>query len=293
MSLIKYQILTKVIEFNSFTRAADHLGLTQSAVSHAITNLEQEFGFQLINRNRVGLSLTHEGDLLLPSINAVLQMDETLHQEASAILGVKKGTVSVGVFTSVCRHLLPQIVERMDKLYPLVKIRLFDGNYEEIEQALIRGELDCGFVTKTEIKSVCVTPLKKDRMLCIVSPKSPLYNQKKVAFKQIEDEPFIMPAFGGFHEIKRLLSEHQCTPAIRFELMEENAILAMVAHHLGISILPELVLPENIKPLRAIPFTVDRFRTIGLASRIPASPAAQCFADIVRELIHDDESASG
>ncbi|SFF94045.1 LysR family transcriptional regulator [Sporolactobacillus nakayamae] len=289
MSLIKYQILSKVIALNSFTKAANYLGLTQSAVSHAITSLENEFGFKLISRDRSGITLTREGDLLLPSINKVLQMDENVHQEASSILGVQKGIVSVGVFTSVSRHLLPKIIQTMDDRYPLVKIRLFEGNYEEIEQAMIRGELDCGFVNKTKMNSFQVTPLKKDRMLCIVSPKSSLYNQKTISFNQIEDEPFIMPAFGGYHEVKRLLAEHHCAPNIRFELMEENAILAMVAHHLGISILPELVLPDNIAPLQAISFSTDSFRTIGLATRIPASPAAKCFADITRGVIARDD----
>jgi DNA-binding transcriptional LysR family regulator len=216
-------------------------------------------------------------------------MDENVHQEASAILGVKKGIVSVGVFTSVSKHLLPEIIQRMDDLYPLVKIRLFEGNYEEIEQAMMRGELDCGFVNKTELKSFQVTPLKKDRMLCIVSPESSLYNQKTISFNQIEDEPFIMPAFGGYHEVKRLLAENHSAPNIRFELMEENAILAMIAHHLGISILPELVLPDNIAPLQAIPFSTDCYRTIGLATQIHASPAAKCFADITQDIIAKDD----
>lgn len=285
MSLFKYQILAKVVDVNSFTKAADQLGLTQSAVSHAITSLENKFGFLLINRDRSGISLTREGDLLLPSIRTVLQMDEKIHQEASALLGVTKGTVSVGVFTSVSRHLLPQIIQTMDEKYPFVKIRLSEGNYKEIEEALIRGELDCGFINKLAFKPFHVTPLKKDRILCIVSPESKLYTQSTISFSQLEEEPFIMPAFGGYHEVKRILAENHCKPNVRFELMEENAILAMVAHHLGISILPELVLPENIMPLKAIPLSSDNYRTISFATRNPPSPAAKCFAEVTQEII--------
>ncbi|WP_162198728.1 LysR family transcriptional regulator substrate-binding protein, partial [Sporolactobacillus inulinus] len=148
-----------------------------------------------------------------------------------------------------------------------------------------RGELDCGFVNKLEIKSFQITSLKKDRILCIVSPQSKLYHQKTVSFDQLRKQPFIMPAFGGNHEVKQLLAAHNCKPEIRFELMEENAILAMVRNHLGISILPELVLPDQIAPLKAIPFSEESFRTIGLATRIPPSPAAKCFAEITKELI--------
>ncbi|BBN99011.1 LysR family transcriptional regulator [Sporolactobacillus terrae] len=285
MSLIKYQIFSTVMMLKSFTKAAGQLGLTQSAVSHAVSSLEHDLGFALINRDRSGITVTREGRILLPSINAVLQMDKNVHQEASAILGIKKGVVTVGVFNSISRHLLPKIIHEMDQRYPLVQVRLYEGNYETIEQRLTRGELDCGFVNKLEIKSFQITSLKKDRILCIVSPQSKLYHQKTVSFDQLRKQPFIMPAFGGNHEVKQLLAAHHCKPEIRFELMEENAILAMVRNHLGISILPELVLPDHIAPLKAIPFSEESFRTIGLATRIPPSPAAKCFAEITKELI--------
>ncbi|MCO7176671.1 LysR family transcriptional regulator [Sporolactobacillus kofuensis] len=290
MSLIKYQILVKVVDVSSFTKAADQLGLTQSAVSHAVTSLENTFGFLLINRDRSGITLTREGESLLPSIRAILRMDDKIHQEASALLGVASGTVSVGVFTSVSKHLLPQIIQRMDKKYPFIKIRLSEGNYKEIEDGLSSGELDCGFINKRSFKPFDVTPLKKDRMLCIVSSESSLYDASDVSFRQIENESFIMPAFGGYHEVKRLLAEHHCRPNVRFELMEENAILAMITHHLGISILPEMVLPEDISPLKAIPLISNSYRSISLATRNPPSPAAKAFTDVTKEVIIDFES---
>jgi len=61
MSLVKYEILNKVAEVASFTKAAEALGLTQSAVSHAVSSLEKEFGFALIHRSRAGVTLTSEG----------------------------------------------------------------------------------------------------------------------------------------------------------------------------------------------------------------------------------------
>ncbi|MER1988943.1 MAG: LysR family transcriptional regulator [Solibacillus isronensis] len=65
MSLVKYEILNKVAEVHSFTKAASVLGLTQSAVSHAVSSLEKEFGFNLIHRNRTGVTLTEDGMQML------------------------------------------------------------------------------------------------------------------------------------------------------------------------------------------------------------------------------------
>ncbi|WP_010631773.1 LysR family transcriptional regulator [Sporolactobacillus vineae] len=285
MSLIQYEIFARVAELNSFTQAAEQLGLTQSAVSHAVNNLEKTFGFRLINRNRAGIRLTAEGEQLLPSIHHLLQDDEKIHQEASAILGVTRGSLRIGVFTSISKHLLPQIIQTMEQNYPLIRISLKEGNYQQIEDQLIAGRLDCGFVTNPLSNQLLLTPIKRDRILCIVSPQSPLYHQKTVSFSQIGEEPFIMPAFGGHHEIRRILEAHHVRPRIRFELMEEDAILAMVAHHLGISILPELVLPQDIAPLRAIPLETNSFRTIQLATRLHPSPAAKAFVSVTSRLV--------
>lgn len=288
MSLIKYQVLVKVDEVKSFTKAADQLGLTQSAVSHAVAGLEEEFGFRLISRNRSGISLTREGMQLLPSIQRIVRSDEKLHQEAASILGVTAGSLCIGVFTSVSRHLLPRIIQVMDKRCPELRVRLTEGNYQEIEEQIISGKLDCGFVNKYHSDQLMVTPLIRDRILCIVSPKSMLYNQTCISFRQMEQEPFIMPAFGGYHEVKRILIENDVHPKIRFELMEENAILAMVAHDLGISILPELVIPGNIAPLKAIPLEKDSYRTIGLATSLHPSPAAKQFVAISKQVTGKD-----
>ena len=90
MSLVKYEILTKVAEVASFTKAADALGLTQSAVSHAVSSLEKEFGFALIHRSRVGVTLTSEGQTMLRAMRQVLDAQELLQQEAAHIHGVTR-----------------------------------------------------------------------------------------------------------------------------------------------------------------------------------------------------------
>ncbi|RYL94809.1 LysR family transcriptional regulator [Sporolactobacillus sp. THM7-4] len=290
MSLVKFEILQKVAELKSFTKAADALGLTQSAVSHAITSLESEFGFRLIFRNRSAIELTREGETLLPSIRQVLYDHEKVRQEAAGILGLTRGTVRAGVFTSVSKHWLPQIIQIMEQKYPHIQIELREGNYADIEQGILNGKLDCGFINVYGSSPLHIVPLKKDRMLCVVSNSSSLYHQSVVSLKQIEQEPFIMPAFGGNHEVKRIFTENHIQPKIRFELLEETAILAMIRHHLGISILPEMVLPQTLSPLKAIPLETDSFRTLGLAIQIHPSPAAKKFVAITKHLLMNNES---
>ncbi|MBP1081632.1 DNA-binding transcriptional LysR family regulator [Bacillus capparidis] len=172
MSIIKYEILNKVAEVNSFTKAADLLGLTQSAVSHAIHSLEKEFGFALVNRNRSGITLTNEGDTMLLTIRKVLHFNEKVQQEAANIVGLTKGTIRIGIFTSVSTNWLPNIVKLMEAKYPDIRIELLEGDYIEIEQWLLSGEIDCGFINVSHSNQFDVIPLTKDRLLCIVSSES-------------------------------------------------------------------------------------------------------------------------
>ncbi len=289
MSLVKYEILNKVAELQSFTKAADAMALTQSAVSHAITNLESEFGFPLVNRNRAGITLTTEGETMLLAIRKVLQENEKVHQEAASLLGLAKGTIKIGIFKSVSTKWLPEIIRLMEKNYPEIQIQLKEGDYLEIEQWLLSGEIDCGFINITHSSQFHIISLKKDRLLCVVSNQSALYHQKTVSFEDLEKEPFIMPTYGGYHDIKQLFEEHGIQPDIRFELMDESAILSMVTHHLGISILPEMLLDSIPQELRAIPFQVDSYRSIGLATRYHLSPAAKKFAETTQAWLQDSD----
>ncbi|MFT8392091.1 MAG: LysR family transcriptional regulator [Sporolactobacillus sp.] len=285
MSLMQYHIFIKIAETGSFTQAAQQLHLTQSAVSHAIAHLENQFEFPLLHRSRSGLLLTHEGERMLPIMQRVVRENEQVRQEANAIRGLLTGEVHVGVFTSVSRHWLPKIIHAMDQAYPSLVIKLYEGNYQFIEECLINGKLDCGFMNQPEIASCQVIPLKKDRLFCVVSKASELYSKETADLTVLAREPFIMPAFGGNHEVKQYLNQFQLKPPIRFELMEENAILAMIANDLGISILPELVLPDDLSPLRALPLKGNCYRTLGMAIRKPASPATRAFVDVSTQLI--------
>ena len=81
MSIAKYEILNKVAEVQSFTKAAEVLGLTQSAVSHAISSMEKDFGFNLIHRNRTGVTLTEDGRAMLIEMRKVLSAEEHLREQ--------------------------------------------------------------------------------------------------------------------------------------------------------------------------------------------------------------------
>ncbi|MFJ7979751.1 LysR family transcriptional regulator [Lysinibacillus xylanilyticus] len=281
MSLVKYEILNKVAELASFTKAADALGLTQSAVSHAVSSLEKEFGFALIHRSRAGVTLTSEGNTMLRAMRHVLDAQELLQQEAAHILGVTRGKVRIGVISSISSNWMPEIVRIMDNQFPGIQVELREGDYYEIEQWLLSGEVDAGFLNGQKSMQYQFTELQQDPLLCIVSDKSPLYNKAEIDIVELEDVPFIMTSYKGTNDVKVLLEQYHVKPNIRFELSEEVGIISMIAHQLGISILPKLV-TYNLPPtIKAIPLKQGGYRTIGIAMKHQASPVTKKFAEIL------------
>lgn len=289
MSLVKYEILNKVAEVSSFTKAAEQLGLTQSAVSHAIASLEKEFNFDLVHRSRTGVKLTSEGQSMLLAMRQVLAAKELLEQEAANILGLTKGTVRLGVFSSISSNWMPEIIQIMEEHSPGIRIELREGDYYEIEQWLLQGEVDCGFLNVTKSEQFQFIPLRQDRLLCIVSEKSPLYKQDVVKLEQLAEEPFIMPVYKGAHDVKMIFEQNNVKPNIRFELYDEMGIISMIVHHLGITILPQMFINVLPSTLRAIPLEQDRYRTIGLAMKHKLSPATKKFVEILQEWLKQHE----
>ena len=101
MTLLTYQVFQTVAGIGSFHKAADILGLTPSAISHAISSFENELGFALLTRSKSGISLTNYGEQLLPYVNAVLNSNESLQQVIAELNGLKQGKIRLGVFSSV------------------------------------------------------------------------------------------------------------------------------------------------------------------------------------------------
>ncbi len=285
MTLAKYEIVQKVAEVQSFTKAAKALGLTQSAISHAITSLEKEFGFPLIHRSRNGVKLTVDGQTMLVAMRQVLQAEELLQQQAAHILGVTKGIVRVGLIPSISNKWMPSIIHTMAHKFPGIRIELREGDYYEIEQWLMAGELDCGFLNSQNVKQITYTPLAKDPLKCIVYKKHPLYDKEMIELKSVENEPFIMPSYQGVNDVGRVLDYYHIQPSVRFELFDDRGIISMVEHGLGLSILPQLTIAELPPNVRAIPFVEETYRVIGLATMYNTSPATEKFIDVVKEWV--------
>lgn len=283
MNIGKYETLMTVVEAGSLTRAAQSLGCTQSAVSHSIDSLEQELGFSLLKRGRSGVRLTGEGERLIGAVRNLLNSAEQLAQTAASIRGLESGTVRIGSFTSVAVHWLPPVLKEFQKDYPRVEFKLLNGDYHDVEQWLMEGSIDIGFVNVPSAVDCECIPLMEDRLLAILPRHSRFESYPRFPLVECETEPFISLLESSDHDARRALEAAGVKPNVRFYTKDDYAIIAMVEQGLGISIMPELLLKGRHDDIQMLPLVPEAKRTIGIAiaAGAKAGPATRRFADYV------------
>lgn len=288
-TIAQYQALMTVLELGSFTKAAEKLGCTQSAVSHIIEALERELGFALIKRSRAGVFLTTEGERLLPAVRNLMSSVEQLEQTAADICGLNRGTVRIGAFTSVAVHWLPGVLKAFQADYPHVEVMLKNGDYHDVEQWLLDGSVDIGFVNvPCDVKCECI-PLMEDRLLAVLPLGSRFESYPRFPLTECENEPFISLLESSDQDSRRALEAAGVKPNVRFYTKDDYAIIAMVENGLGMSIMPELLLKGRTERVRVLPVIPEAKRTIGLAIAAgnKAGPATRRFADYVVRFVKE------
>ncbi|WML49182.1 LysR family transcriptional regulator [Neobacillus sp. PS3-34] len=289
-AIFQYEVFLTVVETGSFTKAGEKLGLSQSGVSHNISTLETELGIVLLRRNRNGITLTDAGERVLPHIRQIIHHGKLLEQEAALIQGIEVGSIKIGTFPSFSSRILPGLIRNFINKYPGIQIELYEGGYDEIKDWIASGTIDIGFLTlpSREFETI---PLFKDELLVLVPESHRLNTMKVIQVKSMQNESFIMPKAGCDALIKGLLRENNVQPHVIFEIKDNHTIISMVQEGLGITIIPEMVLPKNISNTKVIPLETELYREIGIAIKSikQASPSVKKFIKIAKEHVKQEQ----
>ncbi len=287
MSIVRYEIITKVVELGSFTETAEKLNMTQSAVSHAVASLESEMGVSLLIRDRKkGIKLTEIGQKVLPHIREVLKRVETINQEIGLATNLETGIIRIGTFASASSCLLPKLLAKFQKKHPKIEFKFYEGTYEEITEWLSSGIIDIGFVVKGRTNpNFDLVPLIKDNMVVAYHPNHRFHFKEIVDMEDLMEESFIMPTGMYQSHVEELFEEAQIKPSILFEVHDCTTIANMVQEGLGVTIGPKLFLKtqQNIKISK---LNIKNSREVALACQSieSASPAVKEFLHVAQSV---------
>lgn len=279
MNIQKYMSFVKTVEYGSFTKAAEILNYSQSGISRMIADLEKEWNIVLLERGKGGVKLTSDGLKLLPYAKNLVAEYEKLQMQIDELNGLQTGLIRIGTFSSVATHWLPKVIKEFQKDYPNIDYELLLGDYNEIEQWILEGRVDCGFLrlpTNPEIETVF---LKQDKLMAVIPENHRLKDCDKFPIAEVCHDPFMLLEKGEKSDVTDLFERCNISVKIHFTTWDDYAIMSMVESGLGISILPQLILkriPYNIL-IKELDVAAYRNIGVGLKDKKTASLAVKRF----------------
>ena len=263
----------------SFTKAAERLNYTPSGVSQLVGALENETGLTLLRRTRKGVTLTPDGEILLPAVREFLEKENRIYELAAEVKGLLVGSVTIAAYSSISTHWLPEVIRDFEQNYPQIEIRLMEGIRQEVTRWLDEKKADIGFLSYQEPMPYEWTPLDYDEMLAVL-PKDHLYaSQESYPLINCETDSFIMPARGRDDDVVSLFERNGIKLNIHFTTLENFATMAMIEKGLGMSVMNNLITEKWNCDIVKIPVDPPSRITLGLAvpSYKQASPAVKRF----------------
>lgn len=290
MTFTQLEIFALIAELKSFTATAEKLGISQSAVSHALKSLEQQWGINLISRTQSDIELTTTGQQLLTHVKELLSISDTLEKEVAAIHGLNEGTLRIGSFgASSSIYLLPEILETFRQRYPKIEIYIDEGEDKEVAQWLLERRIEVGFLIMPD-ERFDTFPLIEDRFVVLIPSLYPLAQQLYIDPAQLENCPFIMTMAGSRYQVELILKNFNVKPDIKFYVSQILSIVSMVHNQLGVSIVSDMVITKELLSLYPNvvkrPFKPNLKRSIGLAvkNKKHMSPAVKAFIEVAQEV---------
>jgi DNA-binding transcriptional LysR family regulator len=244
-----------VAEAGTFTRAAQHLYLSQPAVSQHVLALERALDRKLFDRTGRALVLTLAGQRLVAYAQDVLRATDAMRAELASLDGPLQGVVGVGAIHSVGVYLLPQLIAAFQVAHPSVRIALKIGNTEQITDELLRGSLDLACLDAV-ISPSSSRHFRRDDFMnedgaLIVPPGHPWAGRDDVAAEELHGPTVLMRERGSRSRaaLEAELARHDVDLArlrIGLELGSTEAIKQAVASGLGIGFVPACAVQREI-----------------------------------------------
>jgi DNA-binding transcriptional LysR family regulator len=253
MTLEQLRIFVAVAEREHMTRAAEALGIVQSAVSAAIAALESEHAVHLFHRVGRRVELTEAGRVFLAEARDVLARAIAAESTLADMGGLKRGTLSIHASQTIGTYWLPARLAAFRKAYPAIEIRLAIGNTTQVAAAVIAGTAELGFV-EGEIDQPALSDrsIEGDRLAVVIATgEAPARNGKLTAADILAmDWVLREPGSGTRAEFEAELRRRKIDPKalkVVLELPSNEAVRSAVLAGAGATAISELVVGPGLR----------------------------------------------
>jgi DNA-binding transcriptional LysR family regulator len=253
MDLASLRAFVEVARKGSFSLAAENLFLTQPAISKRIAGLEEELTTRLFDRAGRQVLLTEAGRHLLPRAERIIYELTDIRRELSNLSGEVTGRLAMATSHHVGLHRLPLVLRAYSDAYPQVELDIRFMESEKACLAVEHGELELAVVTLplAPAEALSTEVVWRDPLYPVVGLDHPLAHQQQVSVEELLVYSAVLPTRGTYtrtileQRIGQLHGQVNCT--LSTDYLE--TLKMMVSIGLGWSLLPEIMLDEQLKPL--------------------------------------------
>lgn len=267
MDAKKLEILMTAVDLGSFSKASEVVGYTQSGLTHLVNSLEREVGFPLLKRSHNGISLTEQGNELMPAIRQFLQANANLENRIQTIMEKQTETIRIAAYASIAMFWMPEILYRFRRICPNVDVdlRMVDHALEPFE-LLQDGKTDVIFASRQNYGKCEWTPLYHERLYAILPKEDQLAGYKEFPLKEFEGKEFLMP-YGRFDiDVHAAFEKAGVKAKEQAVYVDDETLIRMVGKGLGISMMSELMIRGNTDDVCCIPVTPKSIRELGMGT---------------------------
>jgi len=241
MNIETARIFCDLVELQNFSRTAKKNGISQSAVSQQIAQLEMKHHCQFVSRKKRPLALTPAGDLFYQACRDIIERYDRLSSELT-VLTKSSARINLAAIFSIGMHTLQPYVRRFMEMYPKVNLSVEYCGASQIYTGILRGNFDIGVVAAPRMdRNIEVFPFENERLLLVCSRQHRLAAESTVDIHQLEGVDFIAFAkdVPSRTLIDGILKQHNITVRAVMEFDNTETIKRAVEINSGVSILPE------------------------------------------------------
>ena len=264
----KYKVILDVVKTGSFSKTAQNLSYSQSAISQTIKLFESEIGFPIFKRTNTGVQLIPAAQEVINSLNAIEKEQEKLQQISDAMTKETSGKVRLGLFFSFATTTLPNLLKKFQETYPEIEFEIFTGNQKEIHDLLEKGAIDIAISSENSLREFEYTNFLDDEFLIVLPLEHPLSKQPTISVYELKDMNYILSGEKFKYEIGDIFKSTDVKPKIKLELFDEMVALRFIEAGFGISVFSKYFLdsiPNHANVVRR-PFTEHYYRSLVLAT---------------------------
>jgi DNA-binding transcriptional LysR family regulator len=288
-TLRQLRVFVAAAQQRSFSQAGQMIGLSQSAVSHSVKELESEMGIRLLDRTTREVMLTEAGVQLASRLERLLEELNTTLLDVRSYGQQRSGTVRIAASQTISAHLMPQCLAASQLHFPEIKIMLRDRPQQWVLQSIRNAEVDFGIVIgPLQVDDLEGEAILEEPFLLLCRQDDPLAAEKEISWQMLNRRLLVLQDYssGSRVLIDEALRQQQVKVEIVQEIGHPATLYPMVEAGIGISILPALALPlPQGRPLLVRRITPEINRSIMLVRRKnrSLSPAAEAIWQEVRQ----------